>query len=83
MFLIDTTIDATNWRAEQALRPAVITRKVNGGGNRTRNGAETQQVLATVIRTGTQRGLDQSELFVKMLRSRKPMVPKGLRTQPE
>jgi Transposase IS66 family len=32
--LPDATIDATNWRAEQALRPAVVNRKVPGG-NRT------------------------------------------------
>jgi transposase len=25
-FLIDPTIDATNWRAEQAIRPAVVNR---------------------------------------------------------
>ena len=33
-FLIDPAIDATNYRAEQALRPAVVNRKV-WGGNRT------------------------------------------------
>jgi transposase len=37
-FLIDPTIDATNWRAEQAIRPAVVNRKV-WGGNRTAAGA--------------------------------------------
>ena len=30
-FLFDPTIDATNWRAEHAIRPAVVTRKVCGG----------------------------------------------------
>ena len=44
LFLCDPSIDATNWRAEQAIRPAVVTRKVCGG-NRTRRGADTQQVL--------------------------------------
>lgn len=29
--LVDPDLDATNWRAEQAIRPAVITRKVWGG----------------------------------------------------
>ena len=48
-FLWDPSIDATNWRAEQAIRPAVVTRKVCGG-NRTRHGADTQQVLASVVR---------------------------------
>ena len=37
-FLFDPTIDATNWRAEQAIRPAVVLRKVCGG-NRTWHGA--------------------------------------------
>ena len=35
LFLRDPSIDATNWRAEQAIRPAVVIRKVCGG-NRTR-----------------------------------------------
>ena len=48
-FLWDPSVDATNWRAEQAIRPAVVIRKVCGG-NRTRivpEGADTQQVLAS------------------------------------
>lgn len=49
-FLYDPTIDATTWRAEQALRPAVVNRKVSGG-NRTWHGAHTQQVLATLLRS--------------------------------
>ena len=53
-FLWDPSVDATNWRAEQAIRPAVVTRKVCGG-NRTRKGADTQQVLASVVRTARQR----------------------------
>ena len=40
--LWDPSVDATNWRAEQAIRPAVVTRTVCGG-NRTRRGADTQQ----------------------------------------
>ncbi|MBF6607070.1 MAG: IS66 family transposase, partial [Chloroflexi bacterium] len=39
-FLDDTDIDATNWRGEQAIRPAVVNRKV-WGGNRTWRGAAT------------------------------------------
>ena len=49
-FLFDPTIDATNWRAEHAIRPAVVTRKVCGG-NRSWAGADSQQILASVIRT--------------------------------
>jgi transposase len=47
-FLLEPdAIDATNWRAEQALRPAVVVRKVCGG-NRTDRGAQTHAVLASV-----------------------------------
>ena len=49
-FLFETTVDATNWRAEHALRPAVVNRKVCGG-NRSARGADTQQVLASLLRT--------------------------------
>src|SRR5207237_28298 len=74
-FLFDPTLDATNWRAEQALRPAVVTRKMCGGGNRTRRGADSQQVLASVLRTADQRGLDATGLLVTLLTARTPSVP--------
>ena len=49
-FLMDPSIPATNYRAEQALRPAVVNRKV-WGGNRTEAGAEAQGVLSSVLQT--------------------------------
>jgi transposase len=49
-FLGDVTIPATNWRAEQALRPAVVNRKV-WGGNRTEAGAAAQGILTSVLQT--------------------------------
>ncbi len=49
-FLIDPSIPATNYRAEQALRPAVVNRKV-WGGNRTEAGAAAQGVILSVLRT--------------------------------
>jgi transposase len=73
-FLVDPDLDATNWRAEQALRPAVITRKVCGGGNRSRRGADTQQVLASLLRTAHQRGLDSTEVLTALLRAPAPIV---------
>jgi transposase len=74
-FLFDpNTIDATNWRAEQAVRPAVVTRKVCGG-NRSARGAATQQILATLLRTAQQRHLDAHALIVSLLRAPQPMVP--------
>ena len=81
-FLFDPTLDATNWRAEQALRPAVVTRKMCGGGNRTARGADTQQVLASVLRTADQRGLDATDLLVTLLTAPTPIVPPSLRTLP-
>ena len=76
LFLCDPSIDATNWRAEQAIRPAVVTRKVCGG-NRTRKGADTQQVLASVMRTARQRRPDPRALFTTMLCARAPVVPRS------
>jgi transposase len=73
-FLRAPGVDATNWRAEQALRPAVITRKVNGGGNRTARGAATQQVLASVLRTARQRDLDGIDILSTLLRAPRPIV---------
>jgi transposase len=73
-FLVDPTLDATNWRAEQALRPAVITRKVCGGGNRSQHGAETQQVLASIIRTAQQRHLDADVIITTWLYAHTPIV---------
>jgi hypothetical protein len=40
-FLFDPSIDATNWRAEQALGPVTVRRKVYGG-NRSWHGADRQ-----------------------------------------
>jgi transposase len=50
MFLIDPSLPATNWPAEQATRPAVVNRKV-WGGNRTVRGAEAQGALMSVLAT--------------------------------
>ena len=77
-FLWDPSLDATNWRAEQAIRPAVVIRKVCGG-NRTRHGADTQQVLASVVRTARQRLLDLPPLITALLRAAEPVVPRAPR----
>ncbi len=81
LFLWDPSLDATNWRAEQAIRPAVVIRKVCGG-NRTRKGADTQQVLASVVRTARQRHLDLPPLITAMLCGVEPVVPKLLAMSP-
>ena len=73
LFNFHPAIDATNWRAEQAIRPAVVTRKVCGG-NRSWRGAATQQTLASVIRTACQRQCNPHAVIVGLLRSPSPTV---------
>jgi transposase len=73
-FLLEPdVIDATNWRAEHALRPAVVTRKVCGG-NRSSQGAHTHEVLASVLRTIQQRQLDAAPIFAGLLQAPHPIT---------
>lgn len=65
-FLIDPTIAATNYRAEQAIRPAVVNRKV-WGGNRTWHGAESQSVLMSVLRSCQQRCRQPFDFLLRAL----------------
>jgi transposase len=81
-FLFDPTLDATNWRAEHALRPAVITRKTCAGGNPTTRGAQTQQVLTSLLRTAQQRGLDTTAVLVTALQAPKPVVLDAFQSAP-
>lgn len=54
-FLDYPAVDATNNLAERQLRPAVISRKLSCG-NKTRNGAHTWSILASLAATSQQRG---------------------------
>jgi len=67
-YLYHPEVEATNHLAEQAIRPAVVNRKMSAG-NRSRLGARAQAVLTTVLRTSRQRALDPIELLVDLLRS--------------
>ena len=66
-FLHCPGLEGTNCRAERAIRPAVIARKV-WGGNRTWNGANVQQILMSVLRTFHQQGKDAWASLVELLR---------------
>ena len=77
-FLTTPGIAATNWRAEQAIRPAVVNRK-NRGGNRTSHGAEIQQTLISVIRTSRQQHVCPIALLEDLLRQRTPAPSSMLR----
>jgi len=65
-FLRHRGIDATNHRAEQAIRPAVVNRKV-WGGNRTEAGAVAQAILMSVVFTAARRGRDAMEFVSRVL----------------
>jgi hypothetical protein len=73
---------ASPTRAEHALRPAVVTRKMCGGGNRTPRGAQTQQVLASVLRTAQQRGLDTTATLTRLLQAPRPIVLDAFQSAP-
>ena len=70
-FLYDDHVDATNWRAEQGIRPAVVNRKV-WGGNRTDRGARAQSTMMSVIRTAAQHGVDAIDYLTARARSPDP-----------
>ena len=65
-FLRHKGIDATNHRAEQAIRPAVVNRKV-WGGNRTQAGAAAQSILMSVLFTAAKNGRDAMEFVSRVL----------------
>jgi transposase len=77
-FLEFEGVDATNHKAEQAIRPATANRKV-WGGNRTDMGAEAQSILMSVIRTATQRGVEAVNFVSSTLKacfgSRPRLIP--------
>jgi transposase len=65
-FLRQPGLDATNWRAELAIRFGVILRKV-WGGNRTWAGARAQSILMSVWRTCWQQGRSALDFLSQLL----------------
>ena len=72
---------ATNWPAEQAVRPAVVNRKV-WGGSRTDDGAAAQGALMSVLRTAGQLGHDTLDFLSQTLRATPGHVPKLILAEP-
>jgi transposase len=68
--LYEPAAEPTNNRAERALRPAVIARKLSCG-NKTPRGSHTWQVLASLAETYTNRGID----FIDYVTQRLPLQP--------
>jgi len=67
-FLEHPEVEPTNWEAEQAIRPAVVNRKV-WGGNRTWTGARAQEVLMSVLETCKRTGRSGLEFVSQTLRA--------------
>ena len=67
-FLYEPDIEATNWPAEQAIRPAVVNRKVFGG-NRTSAGDHAQDILGSVFATCAQQTCDALALLSSLVRA--------------
>lgn len=74
-FLTHDGVAATNWRAEQALRPMICNRK-HWGGNKTRAGADTAAVIASLLRTADQQHVDAVEVLTEVQRT--PSIPDHL-----
>jgi transposase len=70
-FLSCPGLEATNWRAEQAIRPMVVTRKV-WGGNRTSRGAHTQGILVSILQTCRQQLRSASSILQKLICAPQP-----------
>jgi transposase len=73
-FLYEDNLEATNWPAEQAIRPAVVNRKVFGG-NRTWTGAHALEVLASLFATCRQNAIDALTLLSNLLRGAPSLHP--------
>jgi transposase len=70
-FLSCPGLEATNWRAEQAIRPMVVARKV-WGGNRTSRGAHTQGILVSILQTCRQQLRSASSILQKLICAPQP-----------
>lgn len=73
-FLNQLDLPATNYPAEQSIRPAVVTRKICGG-NRSWKGAFTQQIIASFIRTCRLQNKNVSEILIRAMCLKHPLPP--------
>jgi transposase len=67
-FLHKKHVEGTNNRAERAIRPAVVMRKITGG-SRSAEGARSWAILASVIRTAEQQGHEVLGAIKALLRA--------------
>lgn len=72
--LRDERVPATNNHAERQVRPAVVLRK-RGGCSRSKRGADTYEILTSLLVTARQRGVDFVGWLVGLLRQPEPLAP--------
>jgi len=81
-FLSHPEVEPTNWEVEQAIRPAVVNRKV-WGGNRTWAGARAREVLMSVLETCRRAGHPGPEFVGRTLRAfANPTLPRPILLTP-
>jgi transposase len=81
-FLDHPEVEPTNWEGEQAVRPAVVNRKV-WGGNRTWRGAHAQEVLMSTLQTCYRTGRPGLEFVSQTLRAfGNPLLPRPILLPP-
>jgi transposase len=67
-FLAFPGLEPTSCQADQAIRPAVVNRKVFGG-NRDPSGARAQEILSSIVATARQRRIPIFEYLSRILRA--------------
>jgi transposase len=72
VYLDTPDLEATNWPAEQALRPAVVNRKTCGGGNRSDAGAEALAIVMSILQTARTTGRHVVDVLTAVLRGAAP-----------
>ena len=71
-FVRQAAVEATNNRAERAIRPLAVARKISGG-TRSPNGSTTRMRLQTLFTTWVAKGLDPLQACLDMLRGKIPL----------
>lgn len=73
VFLLEPELEAANWPGEQAVRQAVVNRKV-WGGSRTVRGAQAQGVLMSVLETCRRQLINPLEFLATLLCGQSPRL---------
>ena len=78
-FLEQMDVESDNNRAERAIRPAVVTRKISGG-NRSPSGTEALGIITSVIQTRKLQKRDFVQVGLEIIRRYHSGLPAGILT---